>query len=393
MKPVLIFIRKYYELIFTAIVIYFIFVIAYIKVKYPFWSLQPIFHKYDFWRYFKHKHVIITDKNRLLNRFYNDSIKTIKYQDLDEDDINGFVDFIHCNYIESDRVIMTANKKNFDSYFTGLTKSSFVSILKEKDLISTIVSRPLHLFHNDIKHEIYYIDMVCMKRDTKKCETLVLELFHTHLYNQMSIESKTKSFIFKKEIELIEELVPLIKFTSYLFHINKPFIKSISLPLKIFCTKISQVNFHLYKDFVNTVSKNNTCMIPDISSVLTLINNKEYFVYSLLNGNDILAFYFFKNTHIQYEEYDTDVFQFVSSYNNTKTIDLFFDGFIKSIQMLNEENHIDLIIFDNISHNTMIMNKMLDKHHIIFQHDCAYYLYNTLIPNMPLKNENCLCLI
>ena len=39
--------------------------------------------------------------------------------------------------------------------------------------------------------------------------------------------------------------------------------------------------------------------------------------------------------------------------------------------MLNEENHIDLIIYDNIFHNTMIINKMLEKHHIIFQHDCA----------------------
>ena len=367
--------------------------ISYIKVKYPFWSLQPIFHKYDFWRYFKHKHVIIVEKNRLLNRFYNDSIKTMKYQELANDSTNEYIDFIHCNYIESDRVLMTADKNYFDSYFTGLTKSSFISTLKEKDVIASIASRPLHLFHNDIQHEIYYIDMVCIKRNEKKCESIFLELFHTHLFNQMRIECKSKSFIFKKEIELIEELVPLIKFTSYLFHINKPFVKSIYLPHKIFCNKISQVNFHLYKDFVNTLSKNITCVIPDISSILTLINNKQYFVYSLLNGNDILAFYFFKNTHIQYEEYDSDVFQFVSSYNNTKMTNLFFDGFIKSIQMLNEENHIDLIIYENISHNTMIINKMLDKHHTIFQHDCAYYLYNAVIPNMPLKNENCLCLI
>jgi hypothetical protein len=288
---------------------------------------------------------------------------------------------------------MTANKTHFDSYFTGLTKPSFVSILKENEMIACMTSRPLNLFHNDTRHEIYYIDMVCIKRDTKKCQSLFLELFHTHLFNQMSIEPNYKSFIFKKEIELIEELVPLIKFTSYLFHINKPFVNSILLPHKILCTKISQVNFHLYKDFINTVSKNNTCVIPDISSILTLINTKQYFVYSLLNGNDILAFYFFKNTHIQYEEYDSDVFQFVSSYNNTNTTKLFFDGFIKSIQMLNEENHIDLIIYDNISHNTIILDKMLDKHNIIFQHDCAYYIYNAVIPKMPLKNENCLCLI
>ena len=393
MNRPLLFIRKYYELIFTAVIIYLIFVIAYIKVKYPFWSLQPIFHKYDFWRHFKNKYVVILEKNRLLNRFYKDSIKTCKYQELTVDDIERFIDFLHCNYIESDRVIMTADKNYFDSYFTGVTKSSFVSTLNENEMVACISSRPLYLYYNDTRHDIYFIDMVCIKRDTKKCHSLFLELFHTHLFNQMSIEPNYKTFIFKKEIELIEELVPLIKFTSYIFHINKPFVKNISLPHKILCTKISQVNFHLYKDFINTVSKNCTCMIPDISSILTLINKKQYFVYSLLNGNDILAFYFFKNTHIQYEEYDTDVFQFVSSYNNTNTINIFFDGFIKSIQMLNEEKHIDLIIYDNISHNTIILDKMLNKHHIIFKHDCAYYLYNALIPKMPLKIEDCLCLI
>ena len=393
MKRLLISICQYYELIFTAIIIYFVFVVAYIKIKYPFWSLQPIFHKYDFWRHFKNEYVIIVEKNRLLNRFYKDSIKTCKYQELTDDDIVQFIDFIHCNYIESDRVIMTANKIHLDSYFTGLSNSSFVSMLKEKELIACITSRPLYLFYSGIRHEIYFIDMVCIKRDTKKCHSLFLELFHTHIFNQISIKPNYKTFIFKKEIELIEELVPLIKFTSYLLHINKPSMKNISLPHKILCIKISQVNFHLYKDFIDIVSKNSSCIIPDISSILTLINNKQYFVYSLLNGDDVLAFYFFKNTHIQYEEYDTDVFQFTSSYNNTKTNNVFFDGFIKSLQMLNEEKHIDLIIYDNISHNMIILDKMLHKHHTIFKHDCAYYLYNSIIPKMPLKSEDCLCLI
>jgi hypothetical protein len=134
-------------------------------------------------------------------------------------------------------------------------------------------------------------------------------------------------------------------------------------------------------------------LFPDISSMFVLLNNKEYFIYCLLDDNDILAFYFFKNTHIQYEDYDNDVYQLVSSYNNTKSTDLFFKGFVKAIQLLDEENHISLIILDKISHNSSLLEKFLSNHHIIFKNDCAYYIYNTIIPKMPLTAENCLCLM
>ena len=115
---------------------------------------------------------------------------------MSDDDIVQFIDFIHCNYIESDRVIMTGNKTHFDSYFIGLSKPSFVSTLQENEMVACIASRLLHLFHNDVRHEIYFTDMVCIRRDTKKCHSLFLKLFYTHLFNQMSIEPNYKTFIF-----------------------------------------------------------------------------------------------------------------------------------------------------------------------------------------------------
>jgi hypothetical protein len=54
--------------------------------------------------------------------------------------------------------------------------------------------------------------MICIKRDTKKSSNVFINLFHTHICNQTNMDNSVKSFIFKKEIELIEELVPLVKF-------------------------------------------------------------------------------------------------------------------------------------------------------------------------------------
>ena len=394
------FIQLHFEFILTSFIIYVLMLITYIRVKYPFWNLQPMFHHYDFWRYFYKSHHIINMNTRKLIRYYQPQIKTQSYMDFN-DNIDEFVDFIHCNYIESDRVIMTATKSFYDSYFSGLIEPSFVSSLRDEmtktSLIACMSSRLLHFHHNNIDHNIYYIDAVCIKRDIKKSDKIYLELFHTHIYNQISINPNVKSFIFKKETDLIDGLIPLVKFSSYLFHINKPFVSIVPLPNGVTCTKVSKTNFSLLSNFVEYISKSDaqfSCKLsPDLSTFWTLLNNKEYFVYCLLIADKVLAIYFFKNTHIQYEDYDDDVYQLVSSYTNTQSAELFFNGFMKAIQLLDKENHISLMILDKISHNSLILQKFIESHHVIFKHDCAYYIYNTIIPKMPILAEKCLCLM
>jgi hypothetical protein len=167
-----------------------------------------MFHNYDIWRHFYRTYHIINKGNRKLERFYQPLIKTQKYNDF-IDHIDELVDFIHCNYIESDKVIMTATKTFYDSYFTGRLEPSFVSTLRDKminpSLIACMTSRLLHLYQNNTDHNIYYIDATCIKRGTQNSDTIYHELFHTHLFNQISMSPGVKSFIFKKEFDLIDE--------------------------------------------------------------------------------------------------------------------------------------------------------------------------------------------
>jgi hypothetical protein len=41
--------------------------------------------------------------------------------------------------------------------------------------------------------------------------------------------------------------------------------------------------------------------IPELGTLSTLINNNEIYVYCILKGKEILGYYFFKNSQIQYE--------------------------------------------------------------------------------------------
>ena len=56
-----------YLIIFTFIV--FIFIIAAIKLNNPYWSLMPVYHKYDFWRYFYKNNFIFGELKN--NKFYD----------------------------------------------------------------------------------------------------------------------------------------------------------------------------------------------------------------------------------------------------------------------------------------------------------------------------------
>ena len=45
-------IAMYEYLYFIVVLSCFVLTFAYIKIRYPFWNVQPVYHTYDFWRWF-----------------------------------------------------------------------------------------------------------------------------------------------------------------------------------------------------------------------------------------------------------------------------------------------------------------------------------------------------
>lgn len=119
-------------LIFISIIILFLITFAYIKIRFPFWHRQPVFHKYDFWRYLIKKPFIIQNNTVISNKFFdNENIKTFQYNSFQEEQIDKFVNFIQLNYIKSENVLFVANKKTLNCYITGQNNPSFISFYQE----------------------------------------------------------------------------------------------------------------------------------------------------------------------------------------------------------------------------------------------------------------------
>jgi hypothetical protein len=108
-----------------------------------------------------------------------------------------------------------------------------------------------------------------------------------------------------------------------------------------------------------------------------------------MKGKERLAYYFFRNSQIQYEDIKGNALEFIGSYNNIKSTELFFLGFQFAINEIRKKEIYNMLLYENISHNVLLLEKMLEIHHSITINKCGFYLYNYIIPTSPLLAKDC----
>jgi hypothetical protein len=375
-----------------------------ISIKYPFWNRQPIFHTYDFWRKFYKKSFIINNEAITSKKYIDNDIKTFKYGELSNESFNEIVKFIQSNYIDSENIIYMALRKTFELYFTGQSDVTLITLYRDKgysrEINGCITSSSINMYFENKYMNAYYLDNICIHRgktrnDLMKKMSISYKLFQTHENNQRKMNRFIKVSLFKKEINLCEGIIPLVKFETYLFHLKLP--RNLRTPKKMICTRIYKTNYDILTDFIEKIKLNEICfkfnIHMDIGNIIGLLDSQEYYFYCLVIGKQKLGYYFFKNPRIIYEEFDGETLQLIGSYNNTKSVETFSIGYLIAINEIRKLRPFNMLILSNLSHNIMLLEKTLYNHHLVSQHMSAYYLYNYIIPKMPLAINDCLILL
>ena len=89
----------WYLYIILIIIVLLLFIKLYIKIKYSFWSSQPVYHMYDIFGRFK-LNTIINNNPPDFNKYVNIiEIKTHSYDDLDDKQLEKICNFIRNNFI------------------------------------------------------------------------------------------------------------------------------------------------------------------------------------------------------------------------------------------------------------------------------------------------------
>jgi len=177
-------------------------------------------------------------------------------------------------------------------------------------------------------------------------------------------------------------------------------VKLPPLPPKFTVTRILHENVGVFSDFLYGIthpkriigdgqiqSPFSLLCIPEMGSINAMLISDNMYAYVLQNAEHIYGLYIFKDAKINYEDVENgNLLECVFSVSNTEMDGLFFSGFLNSLRgILNLQTKYKMIMFNNLSHNSKILDKWRWKYTPVFENKAAYYAYNMVIPGMPFQ--------
>lgn len=404
-------------------------IFAYIKLKYPFWNTQPVYHTYDFWRSWYSEPFLIQSGYPVKTRFYNSKkIKTSHYLDLSEIQKKQVVDLIQSYSIPDESAIHMFHLGNLDTYMTGQTYSSYISLYFEEvciplprsltmdplitdqttiDIVQKpvgcITSRAVDLFFNsNNKTTAYFLDFITVNREKSELNiNISRELIHTHEYNQRKKDMNTYMIqknkppiqisLFKKETSLSEGIVPLVSYISTIVYIRNERIRK--LPPHFILVPIHRRNIQILIDFLEISKTQFQCFgIAETQNLSSIIHGGILKVFVIQKGKEVYSAYFFRDSRTQFDGGTEGALLILcGSIRNTKSGDLFYMGFLHSLRnILRETTIFKILLIEGISQNREIRERYIgESGNIIGENPSAYYLYNYVCPKQSFSPESC----
>lgn len=384
-----------YILCFGMLIIIIIYL--YIRLKYGFWVLQPVFHVYDF-NYMLNPPGIIQDSLPEKNKYTNfKDIDTIIFSQLTTIQKTRFTNLIKTNYLQNKDNIFSPQSENIIPYFIGHNDKSFISfyyndehmldlkkgtMITDRKIIGAMTSRPLNvIINNDKKNKntkfrVYYVDYLCVDQLHRK-KGIAPQIIQTHHYNQRHINKNIVISLFKREDELTG-IVPLCIYTTYGFSVEK-WVKPNELSGEYKLLEINGTNFRFVYDFIQVNNNKFDIIINcDIANILELIKTKNIFVYAILCDEKILCCYFYRKSCVQIEK-GLEVLSCFASICDCEE-DIFIQGFKISFWKIAAENNFGFAAIENVSHNNIITNNIMLKTKPLIISPTAYFFYNFAYP-------------
>lgn len=387
-------------------------IVVYIKLHYPFWSSQPVYHTYDFirWIYltilWRPNNPYLIQSKVLKTRFVSlDRVVTIPYSDISSVQESELVDFLQCHSFLNENILNILDKTTIQGLLIGM---SYVSFFQEdrlspdlsdskKEILGCISSRPLQCIVSGSKIPVYFWDHICVNREHEKIprKNIAYKMIQTHEYRQRLMQPNVGASAFKKEGILCEGVVPLVKFRILTFELHK----ILKPPLPIDMTVVS-VNADDVYDMIYSLTQNSIFtlyLFPEIGSLIELIRSQILRIYALKQKDRILGVYFLKDTQIVYDVNQNNdnnkVLECVASVD-IENSPYFFAGFLGALHnVLEKKSKFHTLRLPDLGHNSKIMERWRWKYPPISEIPAAYYIYNMIVPQMPIQKNRSLILL
>jgi len=402
-----------------------LFVFAYIKIKYPFWNVQPVLHAYDFWRPWFNTSFVIYPYRPVKTKFCDfENVKTVAYVDCSPEQKRCALDLIQCYHLrcDDDRVVHNVTENVLDATMSGFSLLSFFMSdeihiaggeLVARKCTGVIASRPVQMFVLNNKRTayektpLYFFDCLAVNRNKKDVIRINRKLLQTHEYNQRIQAPRVLCSLLKTENDPFLGVVPLTTFNTFYYRLEN--IDFPRLPAHTHIQRIHKTNMELLMDFIHTLTQTDAaffdaCIFADVGTLVALIEANLLCVYCLRRGSDVYGYYFFKEANREYEtEHETknenvgnNSIHLIGCFMNTANDRFFYLGFVHCLYQLlrsAKERRIRVLMMDTTGHNGYILKHWNAIYRPLEERRNAYYLYNLVLPGSPLSSNKMMVLI
>lgn len=401
-------------ILLASIIAFIILFMIYVKIKYRFWSIQPVFHFYDLYYWFFSVGIIrheLPEKNKFCNFENVETVLSTKVKDYQ---FAKFLNLVRGHFLRNDENEFLPQQCNVMPYFIGHNSPCFFSFYWEKvllqdahsssvedrKLIGCITSRPLHVKINngnkDAFFDAHYMDYLCVDKHSRK-KGVAAQIIQTHEYNQCHVAEKIQIGLFKREDSLIG-IVPLTVYPTYGFSMRN-WNSLTDLPADVTLLECNPQNLYYLHDFVKRQSSLfDITIMPEFTNIVELVKTHNIYIYMILKDDEVMAAYFFRKSCV-YIRKDEQALTCFASINGGLKNDLFIHGYkvalwtirnsteaTKSIPIINGakkqkkhvtfQNHYNFAVVENISHNDVIIKNLVLKTHPEIISPTAYFFYN-----------------
>ena len=387
-----------YYTVLTAIIMY-VLICIYIKVKFKFWSIQPVFHVYDF-LYWLYPIGLVQKDFPLPNKYVNYiNITVEKTDDVSDVNMKRVCNFIQCFYLRKNSIVnYIPSHSSITDYFKYSLHPSYISTYKVPlsafhtntkntgdyiynldKLIGVFTARPLLITLQSKTFPLYYCDNLCIHPSYRK-KGIAPQLIQTQYYNLRRLNKHINTFLFKREGEMTA-IVPLVSYDSFVFSSDQ-IVANKNSNYSLNVLEINEKNIFLLTQLLTDSKRIFDCIIvPEIGTLANLLKTNHIYIYGIISNNLLTACYVFKYQHLIYND-NEHTMDCIASITTLKDNKQFFTGFklalgevIKKALELNRP--VKRVLIENTSHNHIILhyvNRLIP--HPYSRTPCAFFLYN-----------------
>ena len=352
-------------------VILLISIYVFIKLKYRFWSSQPIFHTYNLLYWF-YPPGILQEDIPTKNKFYNEIITCKNYPNLTRQQISLLFSFLkmHYRYLKNTTIIL--KKSQFMNLFS---KDSYISLqysFVPKKLIAVLTSRQLECIISNKKLSISYFDYLCV-HDKYRKKGLASKQIYTHYIKSRKL-GNNPIFIYKSYVRPRIN-VPLTIFNTYIMS-SRPWERvNMQLPNTISTHIVGSHNCELVIHFMKEIKQNFKCVItPKTFHLTNFIKNEIIIPTILMDGQTVVGATFFRYNGLTID--DNKMIECVASYCRESHKEIFKKSLSNSIVLLQRKYKFSIIAIENISHNYYLIKRLLERNIPKRIYSTGYYFYN-----------------